>query len=112
MRLTKKKANEMELGEKIKLHIHLVSRSGSDKPIEFADGEFIIIGIAKSLPHCFAENSRSGGYTHFEYGQVEDDRPGIVQKGSVYLPNPQMLSTLVMKDLHYDRKIVSWERKR
>ena len=97
----------MKLGDRIRLHIE--RKRTFDEGKDVTDGEFIVSEISSSLPHCFAGDCWSGGFTHFSYASKEDGKPDIVLKGSIYMPSPSMLDEKVMKDLHYDKKIVSWE---
>ena len=97
----------MNLGDKVKLHIKR-KQTFSDE-VDVTDGEFIIIGIGKGLPHCFGDSSWSQGFNHFDYGEEVDGRPDIVQKGSIYVPNPNYLDEAVVKNLHYNYIVVSWE---
>lgn len=97
----------MNLGDKIKLHIE-IKQTFSDKP-NIVDGDFTIIGVKKGLSHCFGDDMHSQGFNSFEYGEEQDGRPDIVLKGSVYVALPSQLDEMVVKDLHYDNKVVSWE---
>lgn len=98
----------MKLGDKIKLHIERQPMFADGKP-DITDGVFTVIGISYGLPHCFSTDSWSQGFNSFEYGQEEADRPDIVRKGSVYVISPDQLDLQKMDELHYDKKVVSWE---
>lgn len=97
----------MNLGDRIKLHIERKPTFGNKPDIE--DGEFIVIGVDRGLPHCFNTDSWSQGFNCFKYGEHQEGRPDVVYLGSVYVPNPSYLDKSVVEDLHYDNKTVSWE---
>ena len=97
----------MKLGDKIKLHIEKEKTFGGEP--EIIDGEFTVIELGSSLPHCFSKDCWSGGFTHFAYGKYEEGKPDIVLQGSIYLPSTEMLDKEVMEKLHWDKKTVSWE---
>jgi len=98
----------MKLGDRIRLHIEKEPMFSDRKP-EIIDGEFVIIALGSSLPHCFNTGSWSTGFSHFEYGEQQDGRPDIVRIGSVYVPTPDFLDRSNVENLYYDKKIVSWE---
>ena len=98
----------MRLGDRIKLHFEKKPMFEDGEPT-IVDGEFIVIGISYELPHCFNDSLWSHGFNSFEYGERQDDRPDIVRMGSIYVPTPEYLDKTAVDDLHYDKKIVSWE---
>ena len=98
----------MKLGDKIKLHWE---RKGmfSDSEPEIVDGEFIVIGVSRGMPHCYGRDSWSQGFNSFEYAEVDPERPDLVRRGRVYVPDASYLDKKIMSDLNYDKKTVSWE---
>jgi hypothetical protein len=98
----------MNLGDRIKLHIERKPTFASGKP-DITDGEFIVIGVDRGLPHCFSDTCWSKGFNSFEYGEHQEGRPDIVLIGSVYVPTPSYLDKQIVEDMHFDNKVVSWE---
>ena len=97
----------MKLGDKIKLHYEKKGLFKDSEP-EIVDGEFTIISVSYGLPHCFSEDS-SNGFNSFDYAEPQEGRPDIVRLGSIYVPTPEYLDKQVVKDLNYDKKMISWE---
>lgn len=97
----------MKLGDKIRLHIER-EKLFDDKP-DVTDGVFTVIGVKYGLPHCFNDDSWSGGFNSFEYAEDVDGRPDIVLRGSIYVPTPDYLDKDSVENMVCDRKTVSWE---
>lgn len=97
----------MKLGDRIQLHIE--RKNTFNDGVTVTDDEFIVLGVAYGMAHCFGEDMWSNGFNSFEYGKREDNRPDIVLHGSVYVPTPDYLDMNKVTDLHADNKVVSWE---
>jgi len=100
----------MNLGDTINLKIEY-KPTFKDGEATIKEGDFVVIGISKGMPHCFGDDSWSGGFSSFEYGDYEEGRPDVVRRGSVYVPSARYLDYKVMDNLNYDKKIVSWKVK-
>lgn len=97
----------MKLGDKIRLHIERTPTFGGEP--EVTDGVFTVIQVSRGLSHCFGKHMYSEGFNSFDYGEEQEGRPDIVRLGSIYVPLHSMLDEPIMKDLHHDKKKVSWE---
>lgn len=98
----------MKLGDRIKLVVSSKKTFGTEFE-EDVNGEYIVIAIDKQLPHCFGNDMYSNGFNHFEYGQTVEGRPAVVRKGSIYTATPELLDEVIMEEMVYDNKIVSWK---
>ena len=98
----------MKLGDKIKLHWEKKGMFSDSEPT-IVDGEFIVIGVSRGMPHCFGKNSWSQGFNSFEYAEVDPERPDLVRRGSVYVPDASYLDKKTISDLTCYNKTVSWE---
>ena len=98
----------MKLGDKIKLHWER-KVVFSDSEQQIFDGEFIVIGVSYGMSYCFGDGSWTRGFNSFDYAEVDPERPDLVRRGSIYLPDASYLDKKIVSDLTYDKKIVSWE---